>query len=198
MGLPVGAFQLTTGDEFTLNQTFGLPHGVESAASQITVQLGSLSASAPYTATRLPAAEVVRVVVLDSEVQRDWLRIRVAVQVRDEHLNPATGSGRVYIQAVQGSGLRDVSASCRPDSTRGTCVATVTVTPSWLDGGDITVSYGLAMNTLHPDVLSDSNSNNFNPNNISIELTDNISAIFVANRRTADVFSDRIPIREPN
>jgi len=152
MGLPVGAFQLTTGDEFTINQTFGLPHGIDPEASQITVELGSLSVSAPYTVTRLPAAEMVRAVVLDSEVQRDWLRIRVAVQVRDEHLNPATGSGRVYIQAVQGSGLRDVSASCRPDSTRGTCVATVTVTPSWLDGGDITVSYGLAMNTLqmHP------------------------------------------------
>jgi len=109
-----------------------------------------ISTSASYD-TSVSAPSTVSAVLIDTELYADWRVIRVALQVHDSAFNTRTNRDRVHITAVGSEGTR--AANCRPSRTNGSCVATITVPPRWVDGSVVTVSYGLG-GTLESQVVA--------------------------------------------
>lgn len=128
---------------YSFTQQFGLLQAMP-RGSQHTVNacINGMSTSHPFN-TNLDTATHVDAVLLDDHIYTDWLKVRVAVQVRDSDFNTRTSRNRVYITAM--GAISDTrTASCRPSATQGTCVATIDAPSNWLTGGPVSVMYGLS------------------------------------------------------
>lgn len=132
---------LVQDDTTTYSQSFGLLSSrLLGSQGAIEASIGGMTAREPFTVTTSAAINVAGI-LLDQVIYRDWLQVRVAVQVHDGQHNTKTSRNRVYMhvaQAEQGS----VTGNCRPDGTKGTCVIATTVSSAWLTGGPLTVTYG--------------------------------------------------------
>lgn len=113
------------------------------ASGAVSVTAGLFHATTSQTSPLLPS-ETVNAVVLEDTVVRDWLKVRVALQVRDGAYNTMTSRGRVYINVWQSASENAKQASCFPHKVHGTCVATAALSSAWLTGENIQVSYGLS------------------------------------------------------